>query len=140
MGPAGGDAAVPLDLDPRILALVALGSAVGGTLRYVLSGLATRGDFPWGTFAVNFTGSLALAYLVFGDMARGWLTPESRAVVAVGLLGSYTTMSTFSVETVALAAEGSTAAAGWNWILNAGACVLGAAASRVLVLVQLGGG
>lgn len=131
---------VTLDLDPRIVLAVAVGSAAGGTLRYVVSGLVTRGDFPWGTFVVNFTGSLVLAYLVFGDQAWGWLGPEARAVVAIGMLGSYTTMSTFSVETVTLAAEGGAASAGWNWALNAGACVLGAAASRALVLAQVAGG
>lgn len=128
-----------LDVDPWILAAVAVGSAAGGTLRYVVSDLANQPGFPWGTFLVNLTGSLVLGYLVFGPFAAGRVPGEARAFLAVGLLGSYTTMATFSVETVSLAADGRAAAAGANWALNAVGCLLGAGASAALAVVQTGG-
>lgn len=127
------------ELAPRVLALVALGGAVGALLRYVVSGYATRGDFPWGTFVVNFTGSLILGYLVFGDALAGWLSPDARAFAALGLLGAYTTMSTFSVETVALLQEGGAVPAAWNVLLNAGLCLAGAYLGRLAAMATVGG-
>lgn len=132
--------AVALDLDARIVLAVAVGSAAGGTLRYLASSLLNRPDLPWGTFFVNLTGSLVLGYLVFGPVAAGRVPEGARAFLAVGLLGSYTTMATFSVETVALATDGRMAAAGWNWFGNAVACVLGAGASAWLAVARAGGG
>lgn len=64
-----------------------------------------RFAFPWGTFVVNVTGSLligfALRYFQYTQ-----ITPELRALVAVGLLGGFTTFSTYSYETVVLIEQG----------------------------------
>lgn len=90
------------------LAAVAAGGALGAVGRYALStwvqGLLGDG-FPWGTLAVNVTGSLLLGVL-FGALERGTLAPEFQALLAVGLLGSFTTFSTFSVESLRLLQSG----------------------------------
>lgn len=87
-----------------MLLYIAAGGAAGALARYGLGGWvqAWMGDrFPWGTFVVNGTGSLligfALRYLE-GVPA----SPELRALVTVGLLGAFTTFSTYTYETVAL--------------------------------------
>lgn len=121
-----------------LVALVAVGGALGSVARYLASGFVTRGDFPWGTFFVNVTGSFLLALLFFLALQRGFLSPEVRALVFIGVFGGYTTMSTFSLETVTMFADGQ-----WTWAvenvsLNGGLCVVGAFLGRAAGLF-LGG-
>ncbi len=123
----------------KLVGLVAVGGAFGSVLRYVASGYVTRGDFPWGTFFVNLTGSFLLAVLFFLAMGRGFVTSDVRALVFIGIFGGYTTMSTFSLETVSLLAEGQLGWAAANVVLNAGLCVGGAYLGRAVGLF-LGGG
>jgi len=99
--------------------LVALGGAVGATLRYGvgrLSVAAFGATWPVGTGIVNVVGSLLLGLLV-GLGPRG-LSPEARLFAATGVLGAFTTFSTFSVETVSLAQRGDLGAAVANVVLN----------------------
>ena len=111
------------------LAWVALGSALGGMARYFVSGLVGRriGEtFPWGTLAVNVTGAFAVGMLAAGlddETSHAW------QLGAVGLLGSYTTVSSLSQQTLALARDGESLHAGVNVALSLalglGAVVLG---------------
>jgi len=88
------------------IALVAMGGAVGGMARVGVSQLAARwlgNAFPWGTLAVNLLGALALGWLA------ATLTTDSVAptggpwlILAVGLLGGFTTVSSFSLQTLGL--------------------------------------
>jgi CrcB protein len=82
--------------------LVALGAAVGAPLRYLVDrAVQTRHDslFPWGTFAVNVTGSLILGMLIGGADA----VPGSVAtLLGTGFCGALTTYSTFGFETIRL--------------------------------------
>lgn len=84
--------------------LLAAGGAVGTLLRYTLSGITYRfmgGIFPWGTLAVNLTGSLAIGLLWgFFDMEN--LSPHMRNFIFIGVLGGFTTFSTFTLESVNL--------------------------------------
>jgi len=84
--------------------LVMLGGAIGAALRYGLGawvqGLAGP-EFPWGTFLINLTGSFLIG-LVLRFSLEGALSPEWRLFLAVGVLGGYTTFSTFSWETLTL--------------------------------------
>jgi len=123
----------------KLVGLVAAGGAFGSVLRYEASGYLTRGDFPWGTFFVNLTGSFLLAVTFFLAMGRGFISSDLRAFAFIGIFGGYTTMSTFSLETVTLLAEGQLGWAAGNVFLNAGLCVVGAYLGRAVGML-LGGG
>lgn len=110
----------------RLVGLVALGGAIGSAARYGVSGAFTRGDFPWGTFAVNFSGTFALAVLFFYALGRGDLSAEGRVFIFTGFFGGYTTLSTFGVETVTLFRDGQLWLGFLNVLLNGGVCVVGA--------------
>lgn len=89
-----------VSFSPTILLAVALGGSIGALLRYFVSVWSAQrfGDaFPWGTLAVNLIGSLLIGLLV------GWIASKNlaelwRSFLMVGLLGSLTTFSTFSLE------------------------------------------
>lgn len=89
--------------------VVSAGGALGANLRYLVGLWAAvwwPGVFPWGTLLINLTGSLLLSGLLTLFAVRH---PEPRLLrlfLGTGLLGAYTTFSTFSAETVALAAAG----------------------------------
>ncbi|MDE1821984.1 MAG: CrcB family protein [Euryarchaeota archaeon] len=123
----------------RLVALVATGGAIGSVLRYGVSGALSRTDFPWGTFAVNFTGTFLLALLFFLSLERGLFSPELRALLFVGVFGGYTTFSTFGLETVTLLRGGETLLGAFNILLNGGIC-LGAAFLGAGVGLLLAGG
>ena len=98
---------------------VALGGALGSVARYALSGIAVRwlgAAFPYGTLFVNVMGSFAiglLAALVAAD-GRPSLGADARAFLLVGVLGGFTTFSSFSLETLNLARSGALAPAMLN--------------------------
>jgi len=122
----------------RLVALVGLGGAVGSIARYGVSGLLTRGAFPWGTFAVNFSGTFLLALVYFASLDRGYLPSEFRTFLFIGIFGGYTTFSSFGLETTILLREGQTLLMGVNLFLNAGLCVAGAIAGAAAG-IYLGG-
>lgn len=110
--------------------LVALGSAIGGTLRFWLSGLiasAVGQTFPWGTLAINITGSFAIglfAALTAPD-GRFFIPGEWRQFFMIGVCGGYTTFSSFSLQTLNLAQDGEWLWAGLNIGLSISLCLLG---------------
>jgi fluoride exporter len=116
----------------RMVGLVAVGGALGSVARYGVSGALTRSDFPWGTFAVNFSGTFLLGLLFFYALGRGDLSSEGRVFLFTGVFGGYTTFSTFGLETVTLLRDGQTALGFLNVILNGGVCVLGAFAGAAV--------
>lgn len=90
------------------LALVAAGGAVGSATRYLVGkamGPSADASVPWHTFAVNVSGAFLLGLLVVVAARAGW-PAWWRPLIAVGVLGGYTTFSTFSLETVELALTG----------------------------------
>jgi CrcB protein len=109
---------------------VALGGAVGSVARYACSLGAARFaglGFPWGTLFVNVTGSFAigvLAALVATD-GRPLLGTDARALLMAGVLGGFTTFSSFSLETLALARGGALGAAALNVVLSLVLCLAG---------------
>lgn len=90
--------------------LVGLGGAVGSVLRYLVSGFVQSASnsisFPFGTLAVNVIGCFVIGVLSYLADVRGVLTPEMRALLVVGLLGGFTTFSSFGNETMALVRDG----------------------------------
>lgn len=110
-------------------ALVALGSAIGGTFRYWLAGVvsqASSGTFPWGTLVVNITGSAAIGLFAALTSVDGrFLVPtEWRTFFMVGICGGYTTFSAFSLQTMALAQDGDWLAAGLNVMGSVALCLI----------------
>jgi CrcB protein len=108
---------------------VALGGALGSVARYACSLGAARwlgSAFPWGTLLVNVAGSFAiglLAALFVAADGRLLVSPEAREFVAVGILGGFTTFSSFSVETLNLARSGALGAAAANAGLSLVLCL-----------------
>jgi CrcB protein len=109
------------------LAWVALGTAFGGPARYFISGVIGRrfGEtFPWGTTVVNATGALAIGVAAAAAVTAGPMqTPATWQLVVVGLLGSYTTVSSFSLQTLALARDGQIWQASGNVLLSLVLCL-----------------
>ena len=110
-------------------ALVLLGGFFGGISRFFVSGFVGRriGEtFPWGTLVVNVSGALAIGALAgLGRSSRGGAFGEEtfRDLAFVGFLGGYTTVSSFSLQTLNLALDGQGLQAAMNTILSAGLCV-----------------
>lgn len=103
--------------------VVAAGGAIGAVLRYVLSGWAQElggPRFPWGTLAVNVIGSLALGFLMAAVLGHTTTPPATRAFWTIGVLGAFTTFSTFSYETLAMVAVGDWWAGAANVAANLG--------------------
>ena len=93
--------------DVALVVGVALAGAIGAPARYLMERLArTRwpSRWPWGTFVVNVSGSLALGVLVGLVLAQG-LDADVRTLAGTGFLGAYTTFSTYTYETVRIAAD-----------------------------------
>jgi CrcB protein len=88
-------------VDAEALLLVAIGGFAGANGRYLVSGVL---DGPAGTLLVNVLGSIALGMLLYGSIFRGAFSRETRLVVGTGVLSSFTTYSTFAVESVTLGA------------------------------------
>jgi fluoride exporter len=113
---------------------VAVGSALGGVARYWCSGIIANlvGEtFPWGTLIVNVVGSFLIGLIatVSGTDGRFIISAEARQFLMVGILGGFTTFSSFSLQTLTLARDG-------QWLL-VGANVVG---SVVLCLIMVWAG
>jgi fluoride exporter len=120
------------------LTAVFIGSALGGMARFWLAELVSRRlgrRFPWGTLAVNASGALAIG------VAAGLLLPETEPgisdrfawqVIGPGFLGSYTTVSSFSLETLALAHAKDWPGVAGNIVLSLVLCLAAAGAGFAL--------
>jgi CrcB protein len=92
-----------------MVAYIALGGLLGTLARYGLQGFVQRGGagvFPTGTLAINLIGSLALGFLVRYGTGSTVISPELRGGLTIGFCGAFTTMSTFSYESMKLLADG----------------------------------
>lgn len=104
--------------------LVGIGGFIGSVTRYLVSGYvqqATRSvGFPFGTLAVNLLGCFIIGFLAQLADVRGVFTSESRLFVFVGILGGFTTFSSFGNESLNLARDGQM----MNMLANIGANVV----------------
>jgi CrcB protein len=87
--------------------LVFLGAGLGGVMRYGVNAWAVRlgASFPWGTLGINVAGSVLMGIVTGWLAARGG-PPQARLFVATGILGGFTTFSTFSLEAFTLMERG----------------------------------
>jgi CrcB protein len=103
--------------DSPLLLLVAVGGALGAMARYLFSSFVLRATgslFPLGTFAVNVAGCIVFGLLIGGAQQRFVITPEKNAFLLVGVLGGFTTFSSFAFESFALMRDGQFFAAALN--------------------------
>ena len=119
--------------------LVAFGGMLGSIARYWLAGVIQRLDgveFPFGTLGVNVLGSFIVGVVMALSLERGTLPPNARIFLAIGLCGGFTTMSTFSYETMALLRDGEMVLGLGNVVVTLAACLaavwLGQVIGRIL--------
>jgi fluoride exporter len=108
---------------------IAVGSALGGVARFALSGFVANqfgATFPWGTFIVNVTGSFVIGFVntLTGPEGRVFASGTTRQFVMAGLCGGYTTFSSFSLQTLALAHDDEWLRAGGNVVLSVVSCLV----------------
>lgn len=110
--------------------LIFLGAGVGGVLRYWISNLVhllLDNDFPYGTLVVNISGSFLMGFLFVYLVNRvDIFSSQLRALLVIGMLGGYTTFSSFSIETVNLLESGYVLNALVNMLASVIFCVLAA--------------
>jgi CrcB protein len=107
-----------------------MGGGLGSVARWAVSNWVARsagGHFPWGTLAVNVSGSFVIGALAALTNPEGrWAAPlAARQFFLVGICGGYTTFSSFSIQTFALAQEGQWFRAGANILASVALCLVG---------------
>jgi CrcB protein len=107
---------------------VSLGSIFGGMARFWLSGLVARrvGEtFPWGTMVINVSGAFVIGALAASAADHGMFAAARPWQFAVtGFLGCYTTVSSFSLQTLSLARDSELSLAAWNLLLSVSLCLI----------------
>jgi CrcB protein len=110
------------------LVYIAAGGATGALMRYWMSNgiyaILGRG-FPYGTLTVNVVGSILMGFCYVFMIERMDVSVEWRAALMIGLLGAFTTFSTFSIETLNLLESGEQLKAALNILLSVTLCIIG---------------
>src|SRR5712692_8085717 len=110
----------------KLLLYLAAGGVLGTLARFALQGVIQPpgGTFPWGTLVVNVLGSFALGFLMRYLLGSGVASAELRAAATIGFCGAFTTMSSFSYETVALLNDSQYWRAGWYVVSSVGGSLI----------------
>lgn len=98
-------------MDGRALLLVAIGGAIGALARYLTTTMLPI-DSHWSTLAINLSGSLLLGIIAGGMHSSGAISDELLLLIGTGILGAFTTMSTFSVDLMRMVDESQLTTAG----------------------------
>jgi CrcB protein len=126
---------------PRFL-LVCLGGAIGTGARYLVATTAPRllgTSFPYGTLTVNVLGSFCLGAIMHVGLTTTLISPTMRVVLSTGVMGGFTTYSTFNYETLELMRQGAFWLAGLNIVTTVVLCLLGGAMGAFLARWTVGG-
>lgn len=121
--------------------LVCLGGALGTGARYLIATAAPRlvgTSFPVGTLTVNLIGSFCLGAIMQAGLTTTLISPTMRVVLSTGVMGGFTTYSTFNYETLQLLREGALGIAGLNVAATVILCLLGGTMGVVLARSILG--
>jgi CrcB protein len=111
--------------------VIALGGALGSMLRFAIGGVidasVQKTLFPWGTIVVNITGCFIIGFIATLSAPEGrvLLSPLMRAFITIGILGGYTTFSSFTLQTLTLAQDKQWAGAAANVLLSVVLCLVG---------------
>lgn len=117
------------------LLLVCLGGAIGSGARFLVSSWAARAlgtEFPRGTLIVNVAGSFLLGAVMAASLSSGPISPGARLFLGAGVLGGFTTYSSFNHETLALVEQGSLGLAAANVALTVFGCLAAGLAGLAL--------
>jgi CrcB protein len=122
-----------------LILAIAIGGFIGSVLRYgVVNWLSLEGtSFPWGTFSVNVAGCLLLGWFLTLSVTNKKISNTIRAGIGTGLIGSFTTFSAFSAETMLLIQAGKTVTAFIYVILSTFAGVTFAAIGSRIVRIYI---
>ena len=120
-----------------------IGGAIGSALRYAMStwiAEATDSTFPWGTLAVNVIGSFVIGFFtgLTGPDGPLLVSPIARAFVTIGILGGFTTFSSFSLQTMLLVQDGQWFSAAGNILSSVALCLVAAGVGMALATVLSG--
>ena len=117
--------------------IVGLGGFIGAVLRYWISGWIQSGivTFPLGTLGVNFIGSFLLALVMYTSEYRGFFDMETRVFLTIGILGSFTTMSTFSFESMKLLEQDQHILFGLNLLGTVTICLFAVYLGKVIITI-----
>jgi len=113
----------------KLLILIGAGGCIGSILRYILSDIPYRflsPSFPYGTLLVNFLGAFLIGLFVEFSLTRSYIISDTtRMFITIGILGGFTTFSTFSYETIVLLRAGNYLYASINILLTNLLCLSG---------------
>lgn len=129
-------------IDARAVLAVALGGCIGGPLRYAAAQLFPEqsGEIPWAILVVNVLGAALLSILLVFVLEGAWTRPYVREFAGVGILGSFTTFSTWMVQSQTLIDDGdrdlALAYVGGSLLLGLLAAVAGLALGRSLMAAR----
>ncbi|MGH7001205.1 MAG: fluoride efflux transporter CrcB [Stellaceae bacterium] len=129
-------------MDPRALIAVGIGGGIGTILRYIVGSVFVQRlgpGFPWGTLFINVTGSFLIGVVAQLAATRSLeISPVVRIFAATGVLGGYTTFSTFSLDSIVLIGDGAAPLASAYVVGSVVAGLLAAYAGQVAARLSLG--
>ena len=99
-------------MEPKTLLLVAAGGAIGAVVRYLVGLWLPSEPFPWTTLTVNLVGSMILGALACAAVSHQVVSEDLMLFLGIGILGAFTTLSTYSVESIKLYQDAEWAALG----------------------------
>ncbi len=119
----------------QTILFISLGAIVGANLRYFAGQYVAKlipSNLPYGTLAINVTGSFILGFFLIWTTERVLADPRWRLLIAIGFCGGYTTFSSYAYETFALFEQGQWLASAANILMTNVLCLAGTAAGAIL--------